>query len=99
MKILLYPDMADAETYVKKTRTCLASSLKSFEEVAIAGPWTLSYNLKTFLLRQENQILIFATDRGLELLVRAKADLSDGTFKTALQPFVQICFVFGAATE
>ena len=49
----------------------------------IEGSWTLALNFERFLLHQESQILISATDQGLEFLARSRNLLCDGTFKTA----------------
>ena len=49
----------------------------------IEGSWILALNFERFLLHQESQILISATDQGLEFLARSRNLLCDGTFKTA----------------
>ena len=72
---------------------------KNFNEVDVQGSWALALNKKQFLLHQETGMLIFATDQGLEFLIRSKSILSDGTFKTAPPPFLQIYTLFGATTE
>ena len=83
----------------RKRASCLPPVPTVFDRVKVEGSWTLALNFKRFLLHQEPQILIFATDQGLEFLARSRNLLCDGTFKTAPPPFKQIYTLFGATTE
>ena len=70
---------------------------KNFEEIILNNQWTKTSNNKYFLLHQGDNMLIFATIQGLELLLRSKNNLGDGTFKTASRTFLQIYTIFGSS--
>ena len=50
----------------RKRASCLPPVPTLFDRVKVEGSWTLALNFKRFLLHQEPQILVFATDQGLE---------------------------------
>ena len=80
----------------RKRSSILPVNPKNFEDVILEGEWTKNLNDQDFVLFQEPKLIIFATKKSLEFLTRSSYLLSDGTFKTAPPPFIQIYTVFAA---
>ena len=73
---------------------------KTRQEINLEGEWTRTEGGDVFLRRVEGRepILLFTTDRNLELLCEADVVFSDGTFSTAPKLFDQL-YTFHAESQ
>lgn len=63
---------------------------QSREDVTIEGRWQKTLSGEQFLLRQEDDIHVFATTESLHLLAIAEAIYVDGTFEICPRLFYQV---------
>ena len=69
---------------------------KTAIEALVEGPRAHTVSRKQrFLLHHDPDMIIFATNQGLEYLLRANYMIGHGTFKSAPTPFEQIHTLFG----
>jgi hypothetical protein len=63
--------------------------------VKIEGEWTLCEDGSRFLLKHEDDILIFCSDNGIRVLVEARRWQADGTFSSAPPDWYQFYIIHG----
>ena len=79
---------------MKKEREFDPKLQKNPEEICIPENWSITDNNQRSLLLRETAVILFATDKELKFLLRSKAVLAYGTFKTASHPFMRIYLIF-----
>ena len=62
------------------------------EDINLEGQWTLTNDNcnQQFLLYQDDDMVLFATDNNLEIMAAADAIFMDGTFKISPPQFTQL---------
>ena len=74
----------------RSRRSRLPPLPQSREDVIIEGRWQKTLSGEQFLLRQEDDIHVFATTESLHLLAVAEAIYVDGTFEICPRLFYQV---------
>ena len=69
------------------------------DEIDLSGEWSLTNNDERFLLHQDENMIIFSTDKCLERLAQTETIFMDGTFKAAPHLFLQLCTIHGVYLE
>ena len=83
-----YPSMKSALYRARSSR--LPSLPKSREEIHIEGRWQLTLSREQFLIREDGEMLIFATEENLRHLAEAETIYVDGTFEVCPRLFYQV---------
>ena len=71
-------------------RTQMPPVLTTIAEIDLQGHWSQTRAGDPFLLSQDDDIIIFATDANLQILSQSSALFMDGTFKAAPRLFTQL---------
>ena len=90
---LLEPQLRACKSQMYRVRRQNMSSLPaSREDINLEGQWTLTNDNcnQQFLLYQDDDMVLFATDNNLEMMAAADAIFMDGTFKISPPQFTQL---------
>ena len=88
---LLEPQLRSCKSQMYRVRRQNMSSLPaSREDINLEGQWALTNDNKQFLLHQDDDMVLFATDNNLEMMAAADVIFMDGTFKISPPQFTQL---------
>lgn len=92
----IVPDFGACRTMMHRTRRSKMPPVPtSIAEINLEDQWSLTLGGQQFLLSQEGEIIIFATETNLRMLAQTSIVFMDGTFKSAPRLFAQLFTIHG----